>query len=101
MKIKVYKSIFTGPVAATHYSLNKIQFSFVRGKTLYHYICSPDWYVSYSGGLWGHTGASKCATESSWLEVLVCTGRSRAEIEREIKKADNMKADNGTHHTQG
>ena len=75
-KIKVYKS----------YQGKDIQFSFVReqGK-LYYFVSLDGRYLDVSEGSWGATPASRCADPSSWQEVLVCTGRSRAELEQRIK----------------
>jgi len=78
MKIEVYK---------TRCSVGSNQFSFVVDDNIdhYYYIYSRDECIHISGGRWRETLASQRASESSWLEVLIITGRSRAELEKEIK----------------
>jgi hypothetical protein len=87
MKIEVYRTLgLLGP--------DTNQFSFVVDGNLdcYYYIAQWDNQeaVHTSTGRWGTTRwgttpASQKASESSWLEVLILTGRSRAELEKEIK----------------
>jgi hypothetical protein len=65
--------------------LQVVTFSFVeqQGKK-YWFMNDPPWNISLGTGTWDTTPAGALSYPSSWLEVLLLTGRSRAEIEQQI-----------------
>lgn len=68
------------------------QFSFViRNRNHYYYFYTDDgkcWNMEKSGAPWGETSISLDAEKSSWIELLILTGKTRGSIERMIRNLD-------------
>jgi len=79
--VKIYKASSSKGV---------FQFSFVIDDWgyyfIYRYPLCRDWSkMWYIRSKWGTTNVANSSTESSWLEVLLLTGKSRRQIRKEIK----------------